>query len=209
MVGSFSIGLALLTYLYKKRQDELLATIDQITFFREKIIPEWDKLQKQIKQKDPSFVFSRIRLMKPTIEDIRRDFPENFKRQISEFLDSQKNYPDIYLDGPILDGHITLLNMLEEFSLRAINLKTSKNLAFISLHNAFIEIVENNAVSLIFMRDIKTCNPIYSGILKLYISWVNKIKKPTFIIKGLELHGLVSKKQREDFYKRRKEKHGF
>lgn len=60
IIGSSSNSLALLTYLYKKKQDGLLATVDQITFFREKIIPEWDKLLKQIIQKHPQFVLSRI-----------------------------------------------------------------------------------------------------------------------------------------------------
>lgn len=213
IIGSFSIGLALITYLYKKQQDELSATIDQITFFREKIITEWNKLLKQIQVENPGFILSRIDLSNSTIDGIRNEPLKNepsinFDRQLSVFFDPSKNYPDIYIK-PALDGHILLLNMLEEFSLRVIHLKTKGNEAFVSVHNAFIEIVESNAVALVFMRDVKTCSPIYSAILELYNSWKNNVKKTPFIIKSLEEQGLINKKQKEDFYKLRKEKIGY
>lgn len=208
IIGSSSIGLALLAYLYRKKQDGLLATVDQITFFREKIIPEWDKLLKQIIQKHPQFVLSRVSLKNPTIECVKKELPINFERQISIFYDPQKNYPDIYLD-PILDGHVLLLNMLEEFSLRVTHLKTAKNQAFGSVYSAFVEIVECNAVALLFMRDVKTCNPIYSAVLELYKSWQKEVKKTPMIIKSLEKHQLISGEQRKKFYKNRKEKYGY
>ncbi len=82
-------------------------------------------------------------------------------------------------------------------------------MALESVYNAFVEIIESNAVALLFMRDIKTGNPIYSTLLELYRVWQKKIIKSPFIIKSLEKYEFIAKKQREDFYETRKEKFGF
>ncbi len=86
IVGALSLVVALSAYLYKKRQDETLATIGQITFFREKIIPEWDKIQKAIRDKDSKYWFSRIVIDEYKIESIRSKFSRNFENQLSIFL---------------------------------------------------------------------------------------------------------------------------
>jgi hypothetical protein len=208
IVGSLSIGVALLTYFYKKKQDELFATIDQITFFREKIIPEWSMVQRCISEKNPDFVTSRIDLQNPTIDFIKREFSVNFKRQLEVFFDNQRNYPEIWIDGIILDKHILFLNMLEEFSLRVVSLKTDKNSTLKAIHATFIEIVERNAVALLFMREVKAGNQIYSTTLSLYKSWQAKTDKVSFI-KNLEKFGFISKKQKEEIYRKRKEDLGF
>lgn len=208
IVGSFSIGLAVLTYFYKKKQDKLLATIDQISFFRKEIIPEWDLLQKRIINAHKDFIVSQISLETPTLEYAKKSKPENFKRQLSVFFNPEKQYPDVAID-PLLDGHIFLLNILEEFSLRVLHLGTSDDRALNSVHRAFVEIVEKNAVALTFMREIRGRGPLYSGILELYNLWKNKVQKTPFLIKSFEQHGLIGKKQREDFYKQRKRAAGY
>jgi len=208
IIGTSTIGLALATYFYKKRQDQLLATIDQITFFREKIIPEQSSVSRSIKAKFPNFVFSRIDLTDTSIDSLRKKYEYNFERQLSAFFDHKSKYPDIEIHD-ILDKQVLLLNMLEEFSLRVIHLKTINNPALESLHNAFIEIIEHNAVALVFMRDIKTQNPIYSNVLRLYNAWSGKNKKPELIIRSLERNGLIDRKQKEDFYSTRKKEKGF
>ncbi|MFA6077424.1 MAG: hypothetical protein WC724_00155 [Candidatus Paceibacterota bacterium] len=208
IAGSLSIGVALLTYFYKKKQDELFATIDQITFFREKIILEWDEVQRYIKERNPGFISSRISLQNQTIDFIRKEFSVNFNRQLAIFFDAEKNYPDIWMDGTVLDKHILFLNMLEEFSLKVIYSKTDENPAFESIHNTFVEIVEKNAVALLFMREVKAGNQIYSTILSLYKSWQKKTDKVSFI-KNLESFGFITKKQKETLYNKRKEKFGF
>src|SRR3989344_6719213 len=154
--GSLSIVVALSAYFYKKDQDKTTSAIDQIAFFREKIIIEWDGTRKYIGQQKPNFILSRISLEKPTIEHIRNKFPKNFKRQSELFLYVKKNYPNVFIDGNILTKQVYLLNMLEEFSLKVIHFKTEDNPALKSVHNAFIEMVEHNAFALLFMRDVLT-----------------------------------------------------
>ena len=199
--GSFSLVIALFTYFYKRSQDNLLATVDQITFFREKVISEWDSTQKHIREKNSDFVFSRIELVEPDISIIKNKFSVNFNRQFSIFFNSEK----IIEDSLILDKHIILLNLLEEFSLRVIHSKTIENPAFKSLHNAFVEIVEGNAVALLYMRDVKVGNSIYSTTLNLYNVWKKRSIKTNYV-KNLEKYGLITKKQKEEIYKERQEK---
>jgi hypothetical protein len=40
--GSLSLLVALAAYLYKKNQDNTIAALEQVTFFRNEIIPEWE-----------------------------------------------------------------------------------------------------------------------------------------------------------------------
>ncbi|MDB5254152.1 MAG: hypothetical protein JWL80_218 [Parcubacteria group bacterium] len=209
IIGSFSLGVALLTYFHKKKQDELLATIDQITFFRKEIIPTYEEAHKFIQSKKSDFIISRINLETPTVAFIRENFSVNFNRQLSLIIDTAKNYPKVFIDTDILTKQVSILNLLEEFSLRVIHLNTHEHPALESIYNVFVEIVEVNAFALLYMREVQTANPIYSSVLKLYLIWIKRIRKPPFLMKGLENYGIITKKQKEDFYQMRRETKGF
>jgi hypothetical protein len=208
IVSSLSILIALASYFYKIKNDKLWATIEQITFFREKIIIGSSELQKYIINKKPDFIFSRINLNNPTIEYIRKEYSKNFQRQLKLFCDTSTKYPDVILDTDILDKQLSLLNILEEFSLKVIHSGTKEHPALESIYNAFVEIIENNAVALLFTR-IKVENNTYSTILKLYKIWEKKTSKNSFIITVLAKHEIISKKQKEEFYEMRKKKQGY
>lgn len=210
IIGSFSIGLVLITYINNNRQSEIMATIDQISFFREKIIVGWDEFQIFIlKNINSKFIFSRISLEKPEFIFIKKEYEVNFNRQISIILDTQKEYPNVFFNSDIIGKHVFLLNLIEEFALRVLSLKTSGNQILESVKNAFIQIVEYNAVALLFIRDVRDYNKSYAGILELYNIWKKDVKDNMFIIKSLEKNQLITKKQREEFYKNRKEKFGY
>lgn len=202
IISSLSIGVALLAYFYKKKQDELIATAEQVTFFREEIITKWNSIQKDIKEKYSDFIFSKINLQAPDINFVKMEFSVNFDRQLSIFFDASKKYPDIYLD-PILDKQILLLNAIEEFSLKVTRSKTDKNPVFESVYSAFVEIVEQNAVALLFVRDVRVGNPIYSATLSLYKTWQKNTQKTNFV-KNLAKYGLIDNRQKEEIYKMRK-----
>ncbi len=63
------------------------------------------------------------------------------------------------LDGVIVDQQIFLLNMIEEFSLRVEHLNTQQHPALSSVQAPFVDMVEKNAVALIFIRDVLMDNP--------------------------------------------------
>lgn len=203
IVGSLSLGVALAAYFYKKKQDETLATIEQIAFFREKIIPEWDKVNKAIKKKDQNYWFSRITLDKYNIEDIRKERSRNFDNQLSIFFDSSKIDVGAWLDNSILDQQIFLLNTFEEFSLKVNHFNTQQHPALNSVHSAFVEIIEKNAVSLFFVRDVIVDNPIYDATLSVYKNWEKKVNKSNFA-KNLKKHGFITKAQLEEIFNKQR-----
>lgn len=206
IVGSLSVAIIIASYFYNKKQNEISVAADQITFFREKIIPEWDKVIKIIKEKEPTYWFSRIELDEYAIEYIRKKFSRNFNNQLSIFFDNSKTDWTKWIDSPILDKQIYLLNMLEEFSLRANHFNTQQHSALSSVHFIFVELVEKNAVALLFMRDIIVAdNSVYSNTLSLYNSWKNKTKKSN-VLKNLEKHGFMTKEMRKNILKEQRNK---
>jgi hypothetical protein len=206
ILGSFSLVVAVLTYFYKKKQDNTLAAIDQIVFFREKIIIEWDKTSKIIKENDPKYWFSRIRLDDYSLESIRESKQKNFYNQLSIFFDATKLDPVTNCTGikNVFDKQISVLNMLEEFSLRVKHFSTQKHLALESIRAAFVQIVEQNAVAILFEREIIANNSIYSNVLELYSTWKNNFDKTNWI-NNLAKHNFISKKRKEEIFEKQRD----
>lgn len=205
VIGSLSLGIALSAYFYKKTQDQNIAAIEQIAFFRKEIISEWERVAKNLISKDKKYKFSRIKVDEPTIKFMREKYSLNFQDQISIFLnnlDSIKINSELW-DLKILDSQIKLLNMLEEFSLRVYHFKTDQHEALGSVRSTFVEIIEKNAVALAFMRDVIAENLVYSAAMSLYNSWKDNVRRP-FIIKNLAKHGFITKKQKEEILKENK-----
>lgn len=208
ILGSFSLGVAVLAYFYKKRQDETLAAIEQISFLRKEIIPQCKAVDDKIKNKNKAYNFCRIRpteySMKALVED--EDISLNFNTQLSAFYDrSDKDASKWITDGEILYEQATLLNMLEEFSLRVQHFKTLNHQALISVNGAFVEIIEKNLVALFFIRDITNASSVYDNVLLLYKSWKDLTEKPN-ILKNLKKHGILSKKQADELYDERRKR---
>ena len=79
-----------------------------------------------------------------------------------EELDPDKNTNGL---KNTLDKQVLLLNMLEEFAIRIKHFNTSEHPAIKPVIPTFVLLVEQNAVALLFMRDIISNDPIYSNIL--------------------------------------------
>lgn len=205
VVGSFSILVALATYFYTRKQDETVAAIDQISFFRDQIIPEWARVRKIIFEKNRGYWFSRIEIEQQDIDFLRKKFSRNFENQKSIFFDSTKDDPAKWIDESIADRQILLLNMLEEFSLRVKHFNSLDNPALSAIYPAFIDIVEKNVAIIFFVRDITVADKvIYAGILSLYEVWKKKVNKSKFI-QNLEKYDFITKKQREDIFNKKRE----
>ena len=206
IIGSLSLGVAVITYFYNKNQDETTAALDQVNFFREKIILENDKLIRAIKTKNDKYIFSQIDLNKcNTVADIRKEFSVNYGRQLSIFYEASKVESEAFIDIDILDKHIFLLNMLEEFSLKVIHFKIVQSPVLCPVHAAFINAIEQNAVALFYMRDINSYDHrYYSNILSLYKLWKNKVGKLN-VVKNLEKYGFITKEQAENIYNKKRQ----
>lgn len=210
ILGSFSLGVAVLTYFNKKQQDETLAAIEQVSFFRKEIIPQFKTLDQKIRSKNKDYWFSRIRIEESTLKALvaNDEMCDNFNNQLSIFFDrSDSSASNWKTDGEILSEQVALLNMLEELSLKVQYFKTIDHKALVSLNAVFVEMVEKNSVALFFTRDILTGSPVYDNVLFLYKSWKDLSQKPN-MLKNLQKHGLLTKKQVNEVYENRKKKLG-
>ena len=196
IIGSFSLGIALAAYLYNKNKDKTMAAIEQVSFIRTEIIPKWSDLSKIIRKKNPRFMFSRIMLDVLTLEfmEKQKKYSRNFHDQLSIFLNSPGTSLEL-LDSQILDQQIFLFNMLEEFALRVMHFKTIQHPALDSVRDLFVEVIEKNAVALIFIREVIVGRPIYSTALELYNFWKNDADR-THIIERLKKYGFINPEEK-------------
>lgn len=199
IISPLSILVALATYFYKKNQDRTVAAIEQISFFRKEIIPEWDKVGKILKEKNNKYIFSRIKLDQTTIEFIKKKYSRNFEDQLLIFFN--KFGEQEMWDAKILDSQIVLFNMLEEFALKVFHFGTNEHQALNAARAAFVEIVEKNAVALLFTRDVVVGNQIYSSTISLYRLWKDQVDR-SFIVKRLAKFGFITNRQKEEIFEK-------
>lgn len=163
--GSLSVALA--SYFYNKNRNKVLMVVDQVSFFREKIIPESDKLVLVAREQNPEYVFTnQIKILVFQSKDIREKYVDEIKNQF-ELIKNQKATVQ----------QIIILNLLEELSLKIIYTKTFNHKALNSIVPAFIQLVENNVIILISQREVITGNNIYSGTVELYKKWVDRVER--------------------------------
>lgn len=182
ILGVISVFCAILGYLGQKRRDKLLAIVDQVSFFREKILEEAAKMHKHIEDQIKDYVYTRISLKE---HDSVEKLEENYNDKIETQLELVERYTTLTMQ-------INILNMLEEFSLRLIYSKTYKHPAFDSVKPAFVELVERLALVLVMQKQIITGNKIFSKTLILYRKWVKDVD-------GLTTEERVRKFQNEHF----------
>lgn len=168
VVVAVSASVALFTYFYNRRKDNVLAVVDQVSFFREKVLAEVDKYIKFVRAKDPDYIFSRISLDSPDIKVIR----EKHKIEVAEQIDLIKTYGD-----ELFSLQVSSLNLAEELSLRIIYSKTINHKAFNSIKPVFVQLVEMSALILMQERDVITGNEVYSAILELYNKWKDNVDR--------------------------------
>jgi hypothetical protein len=167
ILGSLSIVMALVTYFYNRRKDEMNSVIQQIAFFREKILLQEDKFADFIRSEfGKDYVFSKVRLDEPTIEYTNKNQREDVKRQL-----------EIIRKLNTITAQTQLLNTLEEFALRVFNEGTVDNEALNALKSPYIGAVELNAVMLLQQREFFSGKQTYSNVLKLYASWKDDVDR--------------------------------
>ncbi len=167
VVASISVLFAFLAYRNSKIKDSRAAAIDQVSFFRKDIIPLHDNFINSVREtEDKNYIFSRIRLDRPTIENMIEDFKEDSKKQVE--LLKKENY---------LSKQTSILNMLEELALKIKHYETKKHPALNSIKTPFVMLVEISAVTLIYQREIVTGLPTYSTILEIYNEWKDLVDR--------------------------------
>lgn len=168
VVVALSASVAVITYFYNKEKDRVLAVVDQVSFFREKVLAEGDKFMRFVRATDKEYIFSRIKLDEPVIEVIK----EKYQKEVVAQLELIKKYGEEFFTL-----QVNCLNLAEELALRIIYSKTSKHKAFNSIKPTFIQLVEMSALLLMQERNIITGNDIYSATLELYLEWKDEVDR--------------------------------
>lgn len=159
---------AVFTYFYNKDKDNILAVVDQVSFFREKVLSEGNNFIRFVRDKDKDYIFSRIKLDDPTTKTIKEKYKSEVTAQVNLIKTYGKHLQSLQID---------CLNLLEEFSLRVIYSETYTHRAFNSVKPLFIELVEMLALQLMTQREIITGNQAYSATLKLYSKWKDEVDR--------------------------------
>ncbi len=166
IVTALTVVIALIQYADAKSRDAISSCIDQVAFFREKILGKQNEFTAHMtdasKGGSENFAFLRLPLPNPaTLDNLIKTQPELSRQQLETALK----------DRDTLNFHTNILNMVEEFSLRVKYSYTHDNPALTSLRSAFVELVEIHGTYLLFVRDVSTGNKVYSSILELYKEW--------------------------------------
>lgn len=166
-----SILIAVFTFLYTTKKDEDVEITNQITIFRETIIPLEGKFLLDLqKYKEPweylsfdSYDFDSL----CRVEEQFKIIAGQYKRSKLFSVDS-----DI---RELSSDEIDVLNMLEEFSIRVFRYKTEGHLSLSSLHSIFVKAVEIHASRIFYVREIEYGEPLFSCTLRLYFLWKDKV----------------------------------
>ena len=167
IVASSSIIIAILNYIENKEKQYVTSMFDSTSFFREKVLFEFDNFRKEAIKLNPEYTFPCIKLDDPKINIIRKNYPKECIEQIN-----------LLNQHPELQGlQIISLNLAEELALRIIYSKNTEHRAFQSIRPAFVSLVEMSAVCLLNQREITTGNKIYSATLELYEKWKDQVDR--------------------------------
>lgn len=166
VVTAGSLSVALASYFYNRNRNKVLTVVDQVSFFREKILVEGNKLVVFVREKDKDYIFSLVKLDSPTIKAINEKQADEARKQI-DLIKEYNTYP----------LQVNILNLLEELSLKIIFSKTINHKALYSIKPIFIQSVEMNALVLMQEREITTGNQIFSATLKLYKIWKDGVDR--------------------------------
>lgn len=164
--ASFSVVIAMLDFKHRKKQDKIHALADQVSFFREKILHKSEEFMLKIRKiKGEDYEFLRVGLDESSVEFTKENFPEQVQGQV-DLLQGQNTFNE----------QTSILNMLEELSIRIIYSNMAKHSALKSIQHPFVELVEYNAVALLTHKDLSFSTG-FPAILQLYSLWKDKVDR--------------------------------
>jgi len=165
LFGSFAVW----QYFQKQKNDTLLATLDQVSFFRKEIIRSDEDYMDFVKQNEGFKDYTPVRIPLKhsfSLEDLIRVYPKEVKMHIKLFLLG---------NGQL--KQLEILNLLEDFSLRVIHLGTMEHVALKCIMPRFVNMVEENTFILLFIREYSRDDHLFGATIKLYSFWESLIFK--------------------------------
>ena len=155
--------LAFVNYFESIKDRKIKEAVNLVSFIRESIIPvqtDITKLAKKFKGND----FNYIKLESFDVENIESSY---VKLSRSDF-DSMSSLPS---NDEIYSLQISLLNKLEEFSLKVRLYDLVSHEALKCVWATFTEILEINAYTISYQKTVGISSSLYSEQLSLYKQW--------------------------------------
>lgn len=167
IVVAITACIAICQFLYTKKRDRVISSVNEINFFRTQIMPAYEDFVDKIKtsQNNPSFIF-------PKITNISNFDVESIKSQGDDVVLAQFNpiKESVLKDNRLERVYLDVFNKLEEFSLRVLYLKISKHESMNCVIDAYITMVESTISYLITIR-VGAGKNSFTGIERLYHLW--------------------------------------
>lgn len=181
IVAATGIVFAYLGYRNQIKKDERLDVVDQISFFRDKILDKEIMMTQKIRETEKDYVNIKVPYIGNNNDEIVKNSPQNSKKQVMVF-ERHNTFISI----------LEILNMLEEFSLRIKYSGTVEHPAFTGIKSSFLDLVEGHMIVILMERDIYGKN-VYSSTLELYNFWINDVKERTDPSKTSEILNIIKK----------------
>lgn len=160
-----SAVVAVVAFIYQIKRDKTLAAVDQVTFFREKIIPAEELFYRAVRKFKNNDKFNlpqvRFEINNLDLTFVKHDDIDSAKVQANSIS---------FTNEEIMSSLYTLINLLEEFSLRVIHMKCDGHEALNCIHDAFIHVVEETITAILAIQ-IGSGRKTYNGIFTLYLKW--------------------------------------
>jgi hypothetical protein len=133
---------------------------EQLSFFRKEVLAPFEEMSKLMSNGDPDYEFSKIKLLDYSIKSIAQNYSKEFTIQ-----------QEFYKDLEISSKQISVLNAMEELSIRIVHSKTYNHEALSTLKDSFIDVIEVCAFTLITTNTIVTQGTVYNYMMSLYKEW--------------------------------------
>jgi hypothetical protein len=168
IVTATSFVVAILSYLYTKKQDKNKSALEIIHFFRSEIITHNENLIAKIKElKGEQYFVKSIFLENVSIEFGREKFPNELLEQAHISSDNPK----------IFALQVLLLNMLTELALKIKYSKTIKHSSLNCIKPAFTTLFEQNVGMILMHNQILNDKAVYQDVIDLYDEWKMNIDR--------------------------------
>ncbi|MDP3956330.1 MAG: hypothetical protein Q8Q18_03760 [bacterium] len=166
IIAASSLVVAIEEYRNDKRHKKLLAVVDQVSFFREKILGGNAAFISRIRAVDPRYEFARVPMDEPSGKVVKTKFKKLCDAQVATIKD---------FGTP--EEEVVILNMLEELSLQIKYAGTRDHKALVSIKPGFVKTVEMHAVALLAHREAISGNALFSNVLELYACWKDSVDR--------------------------------
>ncbi|MCU0678671.1 MAG: hypothetical protein MUF19_03780 [Candidatus Pacebacteria bacterium] len=170
VVVAISAGFAVVTYFEKRDEKKLRLALETINFYRENILrAQNDIFAAVVTEKGINYEFPKA---------INFDTTNLKSETLTPDVSSKKAYLDFLGIKSIEAPHVTLLNSMEEFSLRVRAFKLQNYSVMQTIKESFVQIVEHGGLHRIAqVRAAGTSEHSFKEILLLYEIWRHEVSR--------------------------------